>query len=456
MIHLNYPSLVSFNYTLFKALGIDSEASSNTLTLYKQAWCDLEAHIKNKLQPIYVLDYLSEKDIQFRGKLADKTIDGSYNYTFLSDTIACLFNQSANHQDSTQLIDAITALKNLVPSVVTELPYPHQKIGQTWMISGWVDIADITKLEDLATKFYHELLNQEWQRKKIGKFLDATVFELWRDSPIWDKPEDNSHVLILFYPNQQTMDAAADFYGDWLKCLWYRHKIWFAYGLSRQLKEQLEKDFNRVVPDLEKRHQYNLDQLKLTLVKNLDPLSRYGTNLNLLGIQQQTILTNLFYYKNYVNDIEAKANTLKNGKTDLTFLKEFSRTVEDYYQPQLEHELASFSPGLGALQGLTDTVRGIVEIEQAQRDRNFQNNIAIVGVGLGTASILASIPDLEMIIELPPVNAYITHWQLSKPQANFVVSLNVSIFAGVWVAIFTAIVIKLGELFRSKNSSKQR
>jgi hypothetical protein len=76
------------------------------------------------------------------------------------------------------------------------------------------------------------------------------------------------------------------------------------------------------------------------------------------------------------------------------------------------------------------------------------HNIAIVGVGLGTASILASVPDLEMITELPPVNAYITHWQLSKPQANFVVSLNVSIFAGVWVAIFTAIVIKLGELLR--------
>lgn len=152
-----------------------------------------------------------------------------------------------------------------------------------------------------------------------------------------------------------------------------------------------------------------------------------------------------------MNSIETKATKL--GTTDLTFLEAFSQTVEQHYQPQLEQDIASLTPSLGTLQGLTDTVRGIVEIEQAQRDRNFQNNIAIVGVGLGTASILASVPDVETITELPPVNAYITHWQLSKPQANFVVSLNVSIFAGVWVAIFTAIVIKIGERLRSKKAS---
>jgi len=322
------------------------------------------------------------------------------------------------------------------------------------MISGWVSSSQEDELENLAQTLYKTLVGQEWDHQRIGQFMGATVFEVWRSPQLSDKPIANSHTLIIFYTNDKQMEAAGKLYRYWLNLLCHRHKIWYAYTYSRQLKQELQNEFNQILPSFPTPGGYDLDKLKRDLNNNRHILFRYSQKLNLLANQQQTIITNFYNYQNYLNLIETQAT--KRGTTKLTFLNAFSQTVEKHYQPQLEQDIASLTPSLGTLQGLTDTVRGIVEIEQAQRDRNFQNNIAIVGVGLGTASILASVPDLEMITELPPVNAYISHWQLSKPQANFVVSLNVSIFAGVWVAIFTAIVIKLGELLRSNKSSERR
>lgn len=446
MINYSYLTLDLFAYTLIKGLGFDS---INILKPYQHFWQQLPDHVKASLSNVYDLTQFDDK-LKFSGKLGDCLVDGSYQSFNLGDTQAFIFDRSANPKDTQISVNYLSQLKTLTP----DFPTTDLTLGQTWMISGWVSSSQEDELENLAQTLYKTLVGQEWDHQRIGQFMGATVFEVWRSPQLSDKPIANSHTLIIFYTNDKQMEAAGKLYRYWLNLLCHRHKIWYAYTYSRQLKQELQNEFNQILPSFPTPGGYDLDKLKRDLNNNRHILFRYSQKLNLLANQQQTIITNFYNYQNYLNLIETQAT--KRGTTKLTFLNAFSQTVEKHYQPQLEQDIASLTPSLGTLQGLTDTVRGIVEIEQAQRDRNFQNNIAIVGVGLGTASILASVPDLEMITELPPVNAYISHWQLSKPQANFVVSLNVSIFAGVWVAIFTAIVIKLGELFRSKTSSERR
>jgi len=76
-------------------------------------------------------------------------------------------------------------------------------------------------------------------------------------------------------------------------------------------------------------------------------------------------------------------------ENNLKFLETFSETVEKKYLLQVQKDYSNFSPWLQVLGDLINSIRGITEIDQAKRDRIFQNNIAIVGVGAGAASVAA-------------------------------------------------------------------
>jgi hypothetical protein len=115
-------------------------------------------------------------------------------------------------------------------------------------------------------------------------------------------------------------------------------------------------------------------------------------------------------------------------------------------------------PGIAILENLLNTIRGIVEIEQAERDHrietqntNFQNAVAVVGVGVGTASVIASAvsPFVESITQLPskdannrplPTNAWL----------NFGIAFSISIAIGALLGWFTLVWLQS----RRKHSNK--
>ena len=144
------------------------------------------------------------------------------------------------------------------------------------MISGWVSSSQDDELENLAQTLYKTLVGQEWDHQRIGKFMGATVFEVWRSHKLSDKPKANSHTLIIFYTNDNQMEAAEKFYRYWLHLLCYRHKIWYAYTYSRQLKQELQNEFNKIIPSFPTPGRYDLNKLKRDLNNNRDILFRYS------------------------------------------------------------------------------------------------------------------------------------------------------------------------------------
>lgn len=83
---------------------------------------------------------------------------------------------------------------------------------------------------------------------------------------------------------------------------------------------------------------------------------------------------------------------------------------------------------------LIDSIRGIEEAEQIERDRNLQNTIAIVGVGLGAAAIGSAAAPYVFPTEplqpiLPPFSTSHLH--------PFTQSLLLSLFFGVAGAVVT-------------------
>jgi hypothetical protein len=434
MSDLIYPTLDLFAYNLAEGLG-DSQDDikkrrdrflatlPQTIQAILTPTFDKEAAAGNP-EYIELLKIAGEKAAfhEFATSLNNYALKGYYYPVRLSETYGLLFDCSVDEKIKPQALSCLRYLKQEVNSIPADL-------GKTWIISGSLPSSN-TNPEPLARNIYKNLLAEEksknltdaeyealisqgWQYRKTGKFLSASVFEVWQTPQSWKSIEENSHVLIFLYPDQKTMQDAAQFYEDWMRLLCYRNKIIWAYCKSQQLKRQLQAGFQTIretIPLIQKKS--DLQQLQAILEKNVETFSNYVINLNYLEIQRGTVEVNLHNYQEYLNSIKNYINThaVKFGYTDLSFLEDFSNIVQNKYQPQVKKDYESLCPGIDILENQLNTIRGIVEIEQAERDRrietqntNFQNAVAVVGVGVGAASVAGSAvsPFIESITQLP-------------------------------------------------------
>jgi hypothetical protein len=146
--------------------------------------------------------------------------------------------------------------------------------------------------------------------------------------------------------------------------------------------------------------------------------------------------------------------------TDLKFLKKFYRSGRDKYLQQVQKDYDSLSPGLKLLEVSVNFIRAEVALNQAKRDRTFQNTIAIIGVGLAAGSFIASIAgqfpgagDTKPAEALKyPVGSTLSYLGVPNPwlvpTTSIVISLGVAIAAGA----FTALVIQLSWLAKKLRS----
>ncbi|BAZ30810.1 hypothetical protein NIES4074_32770 [Cylindrospermum sp. NIES-4074] len=378
MNKIKYPTLDLFIYNLTEVSDKDA---------YEKYWFNLPSEVEQKrLSPIK-----ERYDEYFNFEIATRKIDGSYSRTTVDDT-SCL-NYSCSFDEEVELSklpSIITELQNLalLPKV-DNLPAGYLSkdgyLGQTWMMSGSMvpDNSQITEVE--AIQLYQTLVADGHQYLIKGEFLGATVYEMWRGKTRWEGIEKHSHVIIVFYPDEKTfVDVSKNYYLHWLSLFYWRQKIIWAYQQGRELKAGLakqiqnKKDITVVSNDLSKK---GLGELKTELQQNGLNLSVYIQDINWLQIQQHTVQVNLENYK------------LQCDKhfTTAVWLTEFSNIVENKYKVQLEKDYLSLNAGLALLENETTTIRGMVEIQQAQRERNLNTIIAIVGVGLGTSQIASSV-----------------------------------------------------------------
>jgi hypothetical protein len=239
--------------------------------------------------------------------------------------------------------------------------------------------------------------------------MGAKIFEVWQTPQKWDSLEtENNHVLIIIYPDLNAMVNLGKFYEDWRQLFCYRHKIVWAYGNTRQIKPLLAANFSPSLETLGKIQpispepnllESELNELKQSLDENYKILRLYAEGISLLEVQMQTIKTNHYNYLERLKTLDTKAiNIEKPAINNLDILKNFTEIVQYKYQTQVEYDNAALSPGLRLREKQIDTIRGIVEIRQAQlddiiekRDRKFQETVEMWGFGLGTAAIAATI-----------------------------------------------------------------
>ncbi len=450
MSKIVYPTLDLFIYNLIEQSG-EIEVKINKV--YENYWSNLPEQLQKK----HFSTEINHEDIQrldFNGQI-HYGVDGCYSRIMFDDTTCLRYSCSLEKEvDISQIPSTIKELKDFadLPSA-NNLPPGRLSsngfLGKTWMVSGWTvpdnsQIPNHQTAEDIASRIYKSLIGKQHQHQQKGEFLGATVWEMWssetpKTSSLsnrrWEGIEKDSHVIVIFYPDEQTLAQATQYYNAWRYLFYCRHKITWAYEQGRELKARLAKQLKQNLIDTDNTTllKKGLGELKKDLQTNSKVLSSYIQNINLLPIQQNTVAVNLDNYEKQRQDYFPTEK----------FLAEFGQIAKNKYQVQLEKDYLSLNPGLAILENVTSTIRGMVEIEQAQRDRNFNNTVAIAGVGLATSQLASAV----IIAQKPPQQCTqkCPHFFLTEAFAlSFVAGLFASFSAWIIFTLFGRIFALFG------------
>jgi hypothetical protein len=285
-------------------------------------------------------------------------------------------------------------------------------LGQTLLISAYLDSSppdNIRDLEDSANQCLFSFFNlknpaQYPKLYRVSNFLGGYLYE-YGNPEIALENNPCGHVLIWFLFAENPTLILQKCYFDLPELFLYYHKSVNHYQQSRNFYQKTDELSSETEQHLNKfRDQYittnstesTLDDTELenlkTLIKTLlkDSLA-YSKELRNLEYARNTITINT---SNYQYTLEQMAQKSQNPLTTLQFFRD---RESPKFQQQIAADLIYLCQGYNLLDKAIATIRGLVEIDQAQRDRarleaeeNLQDSLQAVGVGIAAGAIVAS------------------------------------------------------------------
>jgi hypothetical protein len=393
MSELIYPTLDLFLYALKTSLNTtDAETQKNKVAFLAQLPSDTQFY-----DPDIETEYLEiSHPPQINFISPNKTLEGYYYPVRLNDTYGLQIDCSINNQTETQPAKSFTILKT---EIEQQLNKELAIIGKTWFLSGWLPENSSQNPEDIAKDCYSALFKDIYWQPEKGTFFDGNVFEIWRSQNINHNrekvttPSNNHehHVIIAIYNNRESAEKAAEFYKDWMGLFCYRSKISWAYWQSRLVKESLLNHYKKIEENRKITNQSNYLQEKQNftnsrkILNNVDNiLQQYTIDLLNLSFQKQIIEINLSNYQLRLALIKEKAG--QNNQLD--FLEKFSELANKKYLPQITKDIENMHLGLQLLEDTINVTRSRIDVEKAERERNFQELVAVAGAGIVTVSLV--------------------------------------------------------------------
>lgn len=294
-------------------------------------------------------------------------------------------------------------------------------VGQTLLLTAFLSEADKEKsaadLEELAHRCLKQLIVAKKDRPPLerrGELFGSPIFEFGGQLLDWylqDEPEASCHVLIWFLREDLPSAKFINSYRQFIDLFYYRNKALSAYRKTRTFYRdtyekytQLEnyvKQFKKVLAHTSESSQLSEGELE-NLKEVLKLLSQFDLEYaRLLRNYKHHRNTIAIHTKNYTVVLE---NILRKLKTqyslsgqELDFFREFSDRTCPYFQTRIADELNYFVEGSSLADKAIASIRGIVEIEQTQRDRlrqaqekSLENTIQALGLAIATGAIFAS------------------------------------------------------------------
>jgi hypothetical protein len=265
-------------------------------------------------------------------------------------------------------------------------------IGQTIWIYAEVDPSE--DCEQLAEKLATAFLAGTPSNPVLidrDKLFGSSLFEYQTVDPNNSQnPAEQCQIMVLLNNCQADTIAQTTEAYDWLlKLLASYHKIHYIYRLAREsyarsraIYSQLDRqmrDFPTQIADPKTRLK-NLNQL---LTKLPFDAMDYHSSLGDIKAHHTAITTNIKNYETCLKKIQSIGDCPQ-------FWQEFLDRTRDRWQNQIQIDLDYLTPGQELFGQMVETIRGVVEIEQAESDRRLERTIQIVGTGLATGGIVVS------------------------------------------------------------------
>ncbi|MEA5623069.1 hypothetical protein [Nostoc sp. UHCC 0251] len=135
--------------------------------------------------------------------------------------------------------------------------------------------------------------------------------------------------------------------------------------------------------------------------------------------------------------------TIDSGKSPQSW-QDFINKDCKKWQEQIQTYINYLTPGQELFGQLVDTIRGIVETEQTERDRSLENTIQVLGIGFGGGAIISGV----IVQHIDKINQPLTPISPNNPPHPFYASLLLSIFA-------TLLFIALGWCWINKGQGRK-
>jgi hypothetical protein len=292
----------------------------------------------------------------------------------------------------------IKQLAGLNPQGCLGIAQSDSLLGQTLVLfaqpEGKLNDNDIPAFtKECLTAILPEPDRQNYWLSAQGKFLGSPIVEYNNNQ---ENPAQPSHILIWLncHPQTEILEDAGDYYQPLINLLCCRSKILYAYSESRWCNQQARKLYRQLEGKVKELRQLSseptqrLKQLKEWLTQLSQTAFDYANHLRDLEIHRATIEINSKNYQFWLNQLQAIS--LKN-EDDLELWQQFTSKSSEKFIEQIRAHLSYLLPSQQLFQQMIDTIRGIVETEQAESDRSLEKTIQIIGVGLGAGAIVSGV-----------------------------------------------------------------
>jgi len=318
-------------------------------------------------------------------------------------------NELDEFQKKTEEVD-ISIFKKFNPDNCFLSTNMHSSLGQTLLLTAWLSPAQQQDAREIAQQCVHNFCGQTRECPQF--YQESKLF----GSPIFEYGDPNSshgyeHILVwLFFAEEKEETdkyyAKADenlglFYRTFIDLFFYRNKVIKAFHFSRgayvdiresykYLKETVGEITNIATIKNGKLSNYELKsyQTQLNILPSVD--LRYSENFAELDKYRLTIEINTKNYREKLKQIQIKVQE-KFPSEDFSFLEYFHEIISTKFAAQIKADLGYFTHTSGLVDKAITSIRGIVEAEQAERDRSLENTVQVLGIAFGGGAIVSGV-----------------------------------------------------------------
>ncbi|MEM7713878.1 MAG: hypothetical protein AAF349_09935 [Cyanobacteria bacterium P01_A01_bin.68] len=419
--------------------------------------CYKDDEYNSKLEQALPSDWLTANGTLDLGSICTENlqIEAELNPFLLNDTYAAdltLFPELPNTSTDVSQVKEFKP-RFLMPSTI------RASLGQTLWIYGEVD--ENENCQELADKYVKALLsgtNLKPSLPKQGELFGSPLFE-YQTKDIKEPYNSTKGCHILIYINNnnhksKTLKLLDKAYYSLLNLLCCYHKILYIYQEACQRKPEARRIYSKLnsqaLECLSKSAKFDLELDKMESWLQELPLDaiRYNICLRDLNTHYISIKTNIVNYRTCLHEITYT------GESDApNFWKFFLRNTCKQWKEQIEIDIDYITSGEDLFEQMIDSVRGLVEIEEAKRDRSLERTVQVGATAMGGGAIVSGIVAEHAKDAIkPPIFKNSSNPITISLVWSFIATIGFGSFALIWWFLWQRLVAPLWKKSKSSNS----